>query len=456
VKRIIEIKLDDWLVSPDRKPLVLRGARQVGKTWLIRNLAKQHNKRLIELNFERDPSVKRFFVSNDPKKVIDEISLALNSAVEPENSILFLDEIQAAGEILAKLRWFAEEMPRLPVVAAGSLLEFTLADHEFSMPVGRIGFLHVEPMGFLEFLAAHKQDILSQRLSSWRFGREFSSNLHEEALTWFHRFIMVGGMPAIVDRYASGADIGSCREQQLDLAATYRSDFSKYAKRIEPSVLDSVLRAAALSLGRKFVYAKVEDGVKQGVAKRALELLASARVCHLIRYSSANGLPLGGETKDTFRKVILNDIGLFHALLHFPVQAALPKWESIAPQVRGQIAEQIAGQLLRLLGPAGGDGPELYYWQREGGRPGEVDYLIQTGGRIVPIELKSGATGAMKSLHQFMFDKKLALAIRFDQNPPAQFDLSTKTTQADPVQYRLYSLPLYYVEMLGPTLASAE
>ncbi|OGK01849.1 MAG: hypothetical protein A2487_14380, partial [Candidatus Raymondbacteria bacterium RifOxyC12_full_50_8] len=384
----------------------------------------------------------------DPKIILRDISRDLNAVLEQQNTILFLDEIQAAGELLAKLRWFAEEMQGLAVIAAGSLLEFTLADHSFSMPVGRIGFLHIEPLGFIEFLTAHKQDLLIHDLLSWRPGREFSPNLHEQALKWFDRFLTVGGMPAIVERDVSGTDEAVCREQQLDLAATYRSDFPKYAKRIEPAVLDSVLRSAALSLGRKFVYAKVEDGVKQHVVKKAIGLLSAARVCHLVRYSAANGLPLGGETKDTFRKVILNDIGLLHALLRFPAHAGLPRWDLVAPQVRGQMAEQAVGQLLRLLGPASGDGPELYYWQREGGRPGEIDYIIQICGRIIPIELKSGETGTMKSLHQFMHDKKLSLAVRFDRNPPALIDLSTKTTQGQEVKYRLYNLPHYMAERL--------
>ncbi len=447
--------LNAWLADTGRKPLVLRGARQVGKTWLVRSFAQQHGKDLIELNFERDPSARQYFSSNDPKAILGEISLALNRPVNVERALLFLDEIQVAGDILAKLRWFAEEMPQLPVVAAGSLLEFTLSDHSFSMPVGRIGFLHVEPMGFLEFLEAHNQQILLERLQTWRTGQEFSATLHEHAMHWFRRYQMIGGMPAIVSADISGANARTCREKQYDLLATYRADFAKYAKRINTLVLDSTLRAVAASLGRKFVYSRVDDSIKQHQAKSALELLVLARICHLVRYTSANGLPLGGEVKATFRKAILNDVGLLHAILKLPAQESFPNGESLAPQVRGQIAEQVVGQLLRLLGPFSGDGPELYYWQREGGRPGEVDYLVQAVNGIVPVELKSGSAGAMKSLHQFMFDKKLGLAVRFDQNPPSQFELSTKTTQGDAVRYKLVSLPLYLTEMLDRILPEA-
>jgi hypothetical protein len=435
---------------------VLRGARQVGKTWLVRDFAQRQGRKLIEINFERDPQARACFDSNDPQKVMDEISLALNHPVSPENTVLFLDEIQAYGEVLAKLRWFAEEMPRLPVVAAGSLLEFTLADHTFSMPVGRISFLHLEPMGFSEYLDAHGQTVLSERLAQWRPGEELSTVLHQQASEWFQRYAMVGGMPSVVAADVAGLGAAACRERQLDLLATYRADFHKYAGRVDPRVLDAVLMAVARSLGGKFIYAHVDESVKQHHVKRALELLTLARVCHLVRHSSANGLPLGGEIKDSFRKVILNDVGLLHALLNSPAQSAFPRWENIAPQVRGQITEQLVGQQLRLLGPFNGDGPQLYYWQREGGRPGEIDYLIQLNDGIVPVELKSGVAGSMKSLHQFMFDKKLGYAVRFDRNPAAEFEVSVKTTGGDPVRYRLCSLPVYFAGLPGTILRAGS
>lgn len=444
MKRLLQQNLDHWLVDPFRKPLILRGARQVGKTWLVRDLAQRNQKNLIELNFERDPGVKRFFSSNDPRAILGEISLWQGKNLATEQSLLFLDEIQAAGDILAKLRWFSEELPVLPVIAAGSLLEFTLADHSFSMPVGRVGFLHIEPLIFHEYLMAHGMEFLLDQLLQWQPGSTYSDILHEQATAWFHRYCMTGGMPAVVNADRAGADARNIRDIQLDLTATYRSDFSKYAKKIDSSVLEATLATVAASVGKKFVYARIGESVKQYQAKTALDLLVKARVCHIVQHTSANGLPLGAEIKGTVRKVILNDIGLFHALLQTPAQNSFPARENLAPQARAQMSEQIVGQQLRQRGPLGGDGPQLYYWQREGGRPGEIDYLLQIDGHIVPVELKSGAAGSMKSLHQFMFDKNLDYAVRFDSNPPAQFDVSVKTTRGDPVRYRLRSLPSYF------------
>jgi predicted AAA+ superfamily ATPase len=256
---------------------------------------------------------------------------------------------------------------------------------------------------------------------------------------------MVGGMPEVAAADAGGAAPSKCREMQKDLMAAFRADFPKYAGRLQADVLDTVLRAVAGSIGRKFVYAQADAGLKQHQAKKALELLAAARICSLVRFSAGNALPLGAETKGTFRKGVLLDVGLLHALLNTPAAAAFPAWDSLPSDFRARISEQMAAQQLRGLDPGGAEEPELFYWQREGGRPGEIDYLTGIGGRIIPIELKSGAAGSMKSLHQFMHDKGLSLAVRCDANPPSEMQVDVATTQGDPAVYRLISLPHYLI-----------
>ena len=171
MKRDRTLFLVNWLNSRERKPLVIRGARQVGKTWLIRDLASTQKRRLIELNFEKRPDLKSLFSSNDPKETLINIEASTGSKIEPSKAILFLDEVQAAPHLLEKLRWFAEDMPELPVVAAGSLLDFTLAKHEFSMPIGRIGYLYLEPLSFDEFLDAIGENELRSYLQNydWNF-----------------------------------------------------------------------------------------------------------------------------------------------------------------------------------------------------------------------------------------------------------------------------------------------
>ncbi|MGE3166742.1 MAG: ATP-binding protein [Planctomycetota bacterium] len=453
MKRRVASDLERWIQHENRRPLVLRGARQVGKTWLVRDLAERSGRSLVELNFERDPALARWFASNDPNQILGELSLHLGHRVSPKSHLLFLDEIQAAGELLAKLRWFYEGVPELPVVAAGSLLEFTLADHAFSMPVGRISFRRIEPLSFAEFLEAHGQVSLLARLEGWRPGLELSPAAHDTALEWFDRYAMVGGMPAVVAADVDSRLPSEVRSMQSELLATFRADFAKYAGRIDRGVLDLVLSSIAGSIGSKFVYARADVGVKQHQAKRALELLTAAQLTTVVRYTAANGIPLGAEAKDTSRKAVLLDVGLLHPLLGTPAGSIFPKWDALVPELRARLTEQLAAQQLRLLCDPHQEAT-LYYWRREGGRPGEVDHVLQAMGRVIPLELKAGRSGAMKSLHQFMSDKRLDFAIRADRNPPSLSTVDLKTTQGDPVRYELLALPLYLLWNLEAILGT--
>jgi predicted AAA+ superfamily ATPase len=449
MKRLASDELSRWFVSHTRKPLVVRGARQVGKTWLVRDFAKARGLDLVEINFEQNPPAARWFASNSPKQILDELSLALHRDIEPGKSLLFLDEIQAGRGLLATLRWFAEQLPALAVVAAGSLLDFALADSAVRVPVGRASYLHLEPLGFPEFLRAHGQHRLLGALSSWLPSDELSLAGHEAAGSWFHRFSMVGGMPAVVMADTERGDPRECRQLQTDLMNTYRDDFARYAGRMDPLILDHVLLAVTSMLGRKFVATRVGEGVKQHQASRALELLTQARLCHVVMHSAANGIPLGGEVNSRLRKVLLLDVGMAHALLGTPAEPAYPKSASLAPQVRAQLADQVVGQELRLAQAQPGREARIFYWQREGGRAGELDFVLQCGDRIVPVELKAGSAGAMKSLHQFMFDKELTLAVRLDTNPPSLQHMAVKTTKGQPVRYRLLNLPHYLAWRVG-------
>jgi len=446
--------LHDWLTGQDRrKPLVLRGARQVGKTWLVRDLAARAGRELVELNFERDPAWMEAFVDNDPAAILRRIGLRLGRRIDPARHLLFLDEIQEFGELLAKLRWFAEESPALPLIAAGSLLEFTLRDHGFSMPVGRVSFSNLEPLTFAEYLAAHGQDLLLEVLQAWRPGDPFEPTAHRQLLHWQDRYALAGGMPGIVASELGDAQPGRLRALQRELLATYRADFPKYAGRVDAMLLHAVLASVAGQLGGKFVYQRADPDRPYRV-KPALELLCLARLCTVVRYSTGTGIPLAAGTKETFRKIGLLDVGLLHALLETP--AAVAELAELVPAARAAVAEQLVIQALRARGPRDGDPAGLFYWQREGGRPGEIDHLIQHRGRVVPIELKSGSAGAMKSLHQFVHDQGLDLAVRIDRNPPSVQDLDLRTTRGDRVRYRLLSLPIALLGQLDALLDACD
>jgi predicted AAA+ superfamily ATPase len=441
--------LESWLAEKQRRPLVLRGARQVGKTWLVRNFARTASLDLLELNFERNPEHAKLFSTNSPQKIFDEITLLLEKHSRPEQSLLFLDEIQSAPELLAKLRWFAEELPQLAVIAAGSLLEFALAEVNHSMPVGRIRYGFLEPMSFDEYLQAHGQELLIQKWMEWEPGGEASRVLHSKSLEWFDRYQMTGGMPAVVSAEVSGAAPAECRQLQRDLLQTCRDDFAKYSGRMSPRILHATLLAAVHEMGKKFVYSAVEEGIRHTQAKHALELLAMARLCTIIPHTQANGLPLAAQINERIRKVALLDTGLAHGLWNTPAAGSYPSWERINPMVRGNLVEQITAQQLRTaMGNFGMEG-QVFHWRREGGRNGEIDFLVEANGCVLPVEVKSGAAGAMKSLHQFMFDKQLTRALRLDRNPPSIQRMNVRTTQGDEVRYKLLNLPHYLAWRIG-------
>lgn len=383
------------------------------------------------------------FESSSPLQAFHELCLLAGKDLVPGESLLFIDEIQAVPAVLAKLRWFSEELPELPVVAAGSLLEFALSARGFSMPVGRITYRHVEPLSFDEYLRAHSQIQLLSRLAAWSPGDQLGAIAHGQATDWYERYAMVGGMPAVVNADIEHANPQRCRRLQTDLMVTYRDDFAKYAGRMEPHLLDLVLVSVAAQLGRKFVYSRAGEGVKHQQAKHSLQLLAKSRLITLAPHSIADGIPLAGTADESKRKALFLDVGLVHAILRTPAGGVFPRFADLAPGVRGKLAEQLAGQQLRVLTPGSGDEPALHYWQRGGGRPGEIDYLVEIDQTVVPVELKAGASGSMKSLHQFMHDKQLGCALRVDTNPPSVMDVDVKTTQGQRVRYRLLLVPGY-------------
>ncbi len=438
--------LDDWLISRNRKPLVIRGARQVGKTWIVRHLAATHEKRLVEINFEARPDLfSSAFDTNDPKEILLKLSLALGLGdINPETSLLFLDEIQTAPQILSKLRWFAEEMPLLPVVATGSLLEFLLAEYPFSMPVGRISYMHLEPLSFEEFLMAQSNRVAVDYLKDYKIGTEISQPIHDLWMKRFKEYIIVGGMPAAVEKWVSERSLDGLSTVQRDILATYRDDFNRYKGRLDVARLDEVLLSIPRQLGEKFVYKKVNASVQSTPIKHSLDLLSKARLCTKVKATAANGMPLGAEILENFIKVVLLDVGLCSTILDLSL-ASFANIHEITLVNSGGIAEQVVGQLLRTINPFYVE-PSLYYWQRhEKGSHAEIDYLISHHGQIIPIEVKAGTAGRLKSLHSFMSLKKLKIAIRIYSGLPLLTDIKTVNSQGKFVKYTLLSLPFYMI-----------
>jgi uncharacterized protein len=437
-------------------PLVLRGARQVGKSWLVRTWGTQRFGRVVEVNLERRPESAACFTDNDPQAVLQRLEVQLGQRIPADGSaLLFLDEIQAVPEVLAKLRWFAEEMPQLPVIAAGSLLDFALAEHRFSMPVGRISYLHLEPMGFLEFCHACGEEPLArwldEKLTLAAIRNGVPTDLHGKAIALFHSWVLVGGMPAAVAAFAREHSYLPVADVHRELLATVRDDFAKYADRVHHRRLTAVLDSVPNQLGQKFTYARVDRDERATALKQALALLTLARVCHRVVSTPGKGLPLGAGADAKTMKVIHLDVGLASSALRLDL-AALERADDLDLVNDGAIAEQAVGQLLRLIGQ-GNEEPALWYWLREArSSAAEVDYIAAPTGHVLPIEVKAGAGGAMRSLHVYMAERKLSWAARFNSAAPLLQDIDTTAATGKPVRYRLLSLPAYAVECL-PRLA---
>ena len=196
-------EFENWLKNKSRKPMVLRGARQVGKTWLVRDFAKRQKLKLVELNFERLPGLADLFSENDPAEILRNIEAEKAITIKPDSSLLFLDEIQAAPRIFSKLRWFKEDIPGLPVIAAGSLLDFAVEKFRYSMPVGRITYFHLEQLSFFEFVLATGNEALYKKMASFSFESRMPESLHKKCLDLYYDYCLVGGMPEVVQEWVS-------------------------------------------------------------------------------------------------------------------------------------------------------------------------------------------------------------------------------------------------------------
>ena len=425
---------------------MLRGARQVGKSTLVRRFAEINNLVLNEVNLERHLYLDDIFKTTDIETIIRELEVVTGKKLQIPGSILFLDEIQATPHALQTLRYFYEEKPELPVISAGSLLEFTLADHHFSMPVGRIEYYHLGPMTFKEFLAAVEPELIKY-LSEFQLDRGIPEAAHRKLTGRQREFLFVGGMPEAVQTYIEEGSLVEVTAVHRSIAETYQDDFSKYAKKKDLALMQKVFRQIPRILGKKVKYSNVSREDKSRSVKAVIDLLTNARVCHQVFHSNCSGIPLFAEIKENTYKMLFMDVGMAAYLcgLDWLTLQTLDDQDIVN---EGGLAEQFIGQ--HLLDPF--ESPKLTYWLRESrSANAEIDYVITTGNQIVPIEVKSGKSGALKSLQQFVLSKHAALVARFDLNPPGiQHVRHAARTQdgSQPVSYILLSLPLYIVEEL--------
>lgn len=395
--RSIEKTLRSWKEGTLRYPLLIRGARQVGKTFIIEKFGKEFFESFERINFEAQPEAIAFFESLDPREILQRIETWTKRPIRPGKTLLFLDEIQACPKAILALRYFKEKMPELHVIGAGSLLEFTLIQGKFSFPVGRVQFAYMHPLSFQEFTK----------------GLGYQLDSHEAAIRHVKEYFLVGGMPAAVQHYKGSHSLLECSQIQDILLGTYKADFNKYATEAEQKYLRIAFDGIPSSVGEQIKYSKIDDQVKSRELKTAIQQLEWAGLVHPIYATSASGIPLKAQIKQNKVKPLFLDIGLLQRSLE--VDPELIWTKDLIEINAGALAEQFVGQELLAYRDAFRD-ESLYFWTREKG-DAEVDYILSTENQIIPIEVKAGKYGKLRSIRQFMHEKKAPIGICISQKP---------------------------------------
>lgn len=426
MKRFIDQELLKWKHRKRRKPLIIRGARQVGKTYSIRSFGESHFDMFALADLERNPELHRIFNGNlDAKQIIADLEILLGQKIYPGKTLLFIDEIQACPRAITALRYLYEEMPDLHVIAAGSLLEFAMKD--ISFPVGRIQFLQLYPLCFVEYLLSIGHNEAARILLEPP--KAVSEPVNEFLLEELRRYFFIGGMPESVLSYMESGSMQEAFEVQAEICETYRMDFAKYRPQVNKDCLNSVLTSISQNVGQQIKYSRLATGFSNPTLKKAFDLLAMAKIIAKIPSTDPSGLPIGASSSDKVFKGLMVDIGLMRYLTGMPINIEYQKAE-LLNIYRGGMAEQFVGQEM-LLSQNG----NLHYWSRQAkSSSAEVDYLAIIDGKIYPIEVKSGPSGRLKSLNIFL---------KTYQNCPKGIVFSTGP-YGELAQERISFVPLYY------------
>jgi predicted AAA+ superfamily ATPase len=446
MKRRATTDLEQWKLLTNRKPLIIRGSRQVGKTYLVENWGRSSFESVVSLNFEQQKGLEKCFNSLDPRKIISALELELNVDIQPGKALLFLDEIQAAPIVISALRYFYEQLPELHVIATGSLLDFTLETIDAAMPVGRVEYYFLHPFSFIEFLEATGTDKLATFLKDLTDFNEITEGIHSRLLEKMREYYFIGGMPAVVQDYAINKNFRTAQRIQSSIVLTLQDDFNKYRRRFDPDLLRIVLNSTAVHPMRRHKYVEISRSHRAEQIKKAFELLRLARLLDPVIYSGAQGIPLSTQAKPDLFKPLFLDIGLCNRLAEVPL---LDSTNTLLSIREGELAEQFVGQQL-LLTQEPYLPPQLFYWERlSRGSFAEVDYVINSGQEIIPIEVKAGRGTTLRSLHSFL-DEHLSVkrAIRFSIRMPEKEMVEGKKGRG-----MLLSLPLYCAEIVRSFLS---
>lgn len=426
MRRIIDRVLIAWKNSSRRKPLILRGARQVGKTYSLTRFGEEQFESVVRVDLERNSDWHRVFNGDlNPRRITADLEILLGMKITPGKTLLFIDEIQACPRAITALCYFHEELPELHVVAAGSLLEFAM--EEISFPVGRVQFTHLYPLTFAEYLLGIGNEEAARKVLDLTYN--VSETVHAFLCRELRRYFFIGGFPECVAAYVKSGSMRDSFEVQAEIVETYRMDFAKYAPRADKQCLNAVLSSVAQNVGQQIKYSRLSPDFSQPTLKKAFNLLCLAGLIKKIPSTDPSGLPLGATASDKKFKAVMADIGLIRYLTGMPVEIEHNKAD-LLDIYRGGLAEQFVGQEMIIS-----QNNNIYYWARQAkSSTAEIDYLAVIDGRIHPVEVKSGAAGRLKSLHFFL---------RKYHNVPEGIVFSMRPYAELPEQ-KLVFIPLYF------------
>jgi uncharacterized protein len=433
MKRTIFKELKEWQTDSRRKPLLLRGARQVGKTYIVRELGKEFQD-YVEINFELKPEVGNVFKRDlDPNRIIRDLSLSEGKKIIPGKTLLFLDEIQCEPKAINALRYFYEMMPELHVIAAGSLLDFYL--DKIGMPVGRVSSLYLYPLSFTEFLEAKKEDLLLETLIEHNVAEKISDIAHQKLFVLLGEYMSVGGMPDAVDCFIETGDLNKCFKIHRTIVDAYRQDFNKYVEKYQLKYVELLFNSLPGFMGKKFKYSSIPGEYRKRELMPALDLLGKAGIVTPITHSSGQGIPLAATAKPESFKIVFLDIALSQCIMGVDAGSWI-----LEPELnfinKGELTEAMVGQ--ELLAYSIPDRKNtLFYWQREArASNAEIDYLVQQNGSVIPLEVKSGAAGNLKSLRLFL-----------DNHSQTPYGIRFSTSNFT-IEGGIHNYPLYAVSKL--------
>ncbi len=450
--RSAEKNIENWFISDTRRPLILRGARQVGKSTLVRQFAASKNLSLIEINLERKKLSSISKEGIDVQNILNEIKVRYNSEID-EKTLIFFDEIQAQPDLLPALRYFYEEFPKIAVIAAGSLLELVIESSEFSMPVGRIQYFYLGPLTFNEYLIARKQEQLLDQLKSLRGPP--TDFLFEQLTKLLLEYFFVGGMPAAVWQFIKTENPNKVREVHRSILKTYADDFPKYGKRINSENIKLAFERTADFIGKKMKYSEFLKDLDSREIKKNLRLLKNAHVIHFCYHSNCSGTPLVSQKDESVFKIYFLDIGLLNYFRELS-WTQIQNFNENFLLTKGEIAEQFIAQHLAFRF-GGLEEPSLYYWLRDKkSENAEVDFVIENhifgNQQNIPIEVKAGKSGRLQSIKQFVSEKQIELAFRFDLNERELISEVVKIIDIKNRTEATFELRSFHLGMIGHLL----